>query len=93
MKKVFLHREVIASIDTYISSYLDYYVSLYSDTGIFSEEIIIEQYQKEARERYREIRSRITEYFSPDIILGRTPDNTLFLPWRSKTLFITWEDE
>ncbi len=93
MKKVFLHREVITSIDIYISSYLDYYVSLYSDTGIFSEEIIIEQYQKEARERYREIRSRITEYFSPDIILGRTPDNTLFLPWRSKTLFITWEDE
>ncbi len=80
-------------IRKYIFEYKRYFHDLYSDTGIFTEYLILEKYEEEAKKRHREILDIIDDRLSPDVILGRTPDKTLFIPWRSKTLLITWEDE
>lgn len=80
-------------IRKYIFDYKKYFHDLYSDTGIFTEHLILEKYEEEAKKRHREILDTINDRLIPDIVLGRTPDNTIFVPWRSKTLFITWEDE
>jgi hypothetical protein len=93
MRKVIFSEDVIASIDRYIFQYKQYFRDLYSDTGIFSEETILEQYEKEAKARHREIFARIVDRLGEDTVYGRTPDNVLLISWRSKTLRIRWEDE
>jgi hypothetical protein len=49
-------------------------------------------YAKEARLRHREIIDTIERRLSPDIVFGRTLVDSLLLPWRSKVIFIAWED-
>lgn len=93
MHKILMSPSVIESVDRYIFSYKSYFHDLYSDTGIFSEELILEKYEEEAKNRHREIFDRIYDRLTPDVIHGHTLENTLFLPWRSKTLFIAWKDE
>jgi hypothetical protein len=83
----------VASVEKYIRQYRTYFEELYSDTGIFGEKQIVERYIQESYDRREEIFSRIEERLSPDIVHGHTLENTLFLSWRSKTLFIAWEDE
>ncbi len=93
MKTILFHERSIQTIDTYIDRYEAYFFDLFTDTGLFNEETIRENYMKEARNRRDDIFERIIARFSPEIVLGRTPENTLFLPWRSKVLFVTWQDE
>jgi hypothetical protein len=93
MRKVLFSEDVIASIDRYIFQYKRYFRELYSDTGIFAEEDILEQYEKEAKARHREIFARIIERLEIDVVYGRTPENILVLSWRSKTLRVHWEDD
>ena len=93
MKKIQLRDKVIHAIDTYIENYANYFFALYSDTGIFSENQILEIYQNEANNREQELHKKIKDIFSSNIVLGRTGENTLFLQWRSKTLYFTWIDE
>ncbi len=92
MKKILLHDSVISAVDTYIRNYSTYFLGLYTDTGIFSEAQILEYYEKEAQNREEELYNLIKTRFSPDVVLGRTMSNTLLLPWRTKTLFILWQD-
>jgi hypothetical protein len=47
MYKVLFDREALSSVDSYIIQYTRYYEELYSDSGIWSEEQIIEQYRLE----------------------------------------------
>lgn len=93
MRKIEYITNPINAIDTYTIQYREYYEDLYSDTGIYGERQIIENYLQSAIDRQVEIYDLIEQRLSPDIVLGRTIENTLFLSWRSKTLFIAWEDE
>ena len=93
MKKILLHDSVIEAVDIYIENYANYFLGLYTDTGIFSEEQILEYYEREAQNREKELHNILKTRFSSDVVLGRTLDNTLFLPWRSKTLLIVWQDD
>lgn len=93
MRNIVYEETVFLAIEKYIFDYKSYFYSLYSDTGIFSEQLILDRYEEEAKNRHREIIDCIHNNLSRDIVLGRTTDNTLFLPWRSKILWCTWRDE
>ncbi len=93
MRKIEYTTNPINAINTYTIQYREYYEDLYSDTGIYGERQIVENYLQSAIDRQAEIYDLIEQRLSPDIVLGRTIENTLFLSWRSKTLFIAWEDE
>ncbi len=93
MLKIKYHPQVINIIEQYIRQYRIYYQDLYSDTGIWGENQIIDNYIRESIDREEELYTYIEQIVSPDIILGRTPLNTMLLPWRSKTLWISWEDD
>jgi hypothetical protein len=93
MKKILLHDSVIIAVDTYIRNYSSYFLGLYTDTGIFSEDQILEYYEKEAKNREMELYNLIKTRFSSEKVLGRTLNNTLFLAWRWKTLFVAWHDD
>ncbi len=91
--KVQLSPKALANIDRYIAHYRRYFFELYSDTGLGeSEKIIKESYNKEAKMRKGEILKLIEIHFTPGIILGRTLIDSLILPWRSKVVFVTWEE-
>ena len=91
-KNVKLSHSAIKSIDTYIANYKGYFRDLYIDTGIWWENIIIENYIKESSTRKDEIYNLLEKRLSGETVLWRTPNNTLFLGWRSKILFVEWED-
>lgn len=93
MKTVLFQDNCIESVDRYIDRYEEYFFDLFTDTGIFNEETIRENYVREAKNRRDDIFHSIIQRLSPDIVLGRTPENKLFLPWRSKVLLIAWKDE
>ncbi len=93
MRKILYEEQSASAIRKYIFDYKKYFRDLYTDTGLFSEDILLEKYEQEARMRHREILDRIEERLSPDIVHGRTPQDTLFLSWRSKVLYIEWRDE
>jgi hypothetical protein len=93
MLKIKYHPQVIHIVEQYIRQYRIYYQELYSDTGIWWENQIIDNYIRESVDREEELYTYIEKIVSPDIILGRTPLDTIFLPWRSKTLWISWEDD
>ena len=68
-------------------------MELYSDTGLGESEIVIkENYNREAKMRRREILLLIEKRLSSEVIFGRTLVNSLILQWRSKVIFITWEE-
>ncbi len=93
MRSVIYSDKAILSVDDYIYWYKKYFRALYSDTGIFSEQLILDRYEQEARARHREILKCIHDHLSEEIVFGRTLENTLLLPWRSKILRFTWVDE
>lgn len=93
MKIILFQDNSIENIDRYIDRYEEYFFNLFTNTGLFNEQNIRENYIREAKNRRDDIFDRIVKRLSPDIVLGRTPENTLFLPWRSKILSITWRDE
>ncbi len=80
MKTILFQNNSIESIDHYINQYEAYFFNLFTDTGIFSEANIRENYVREAKNRRNDIFDRIVQRLSPNSILGRTPENTLFLP-------------
>ncbi len=93
MKKIIWSHKSKESIKGYITEYRWYFLELYSDTGLGeSEAIIKENYNKEAKTRRKEILILIENRLSNEVILGRTLVNSLILQWRSKLVFITWED-
>ena len=55
----------------FIQKYEDSFVELYSDTGIWSENEIIEGFIKSSRMLYQRIRSAIIEKLGSEKVLGR----------------------
>ncbi|HBB27455.1 TPA: hypothetical protein DCZ36_03090 [Candidatus Gracilibacteria bacterium] len=61
MRKVVYTEKAFLAIEKYIFDYKSYFHTLYSDTGIFSEQLILERYEEEAKTRHREILNCIHE--------------------------------
>ncbi len=68
MKKIIFSKKAKNTIQKYIDDYFEYHKKLYSDTGIFTEYMIIENYRKEARLRYENIMLRIVNFLENEII-------------------------
>lgn len=69
MRKIEYTTNPINAIDMYTIHYREYYENLYSDTGIYGERQIIENYLKGAIDRQLEIYNLIEERLSPDVVL------------------------
>ncbi len=92
-KTITYTQTALDNIERYIVQYRKYFHEIYSDTGIWAEAKILESYSLEAQDRKREILHLIDTRLSPSEVFGRTNDNMVILQWRSKYLFIHWEDE
>ena len=66
MRKIFLSPVAQNSIIQYIQAYRKYFTELYTDTGIFSEEQILQYYEEQTIIREREILGLIEESLFPD---------------------------
>lgn len=93
MRKIQYTKNPINAIDNYLIHYREYYESLYSDTGLYGERQIIDNYLHESIARQSEIYDLIEQKLSPEVVLWRALQNTIFLKWHSKTLFVAWEDD
>ncbi len=92
MKIILFQDNCLETIDRYIDKYEEYFFNLFTNTGIFNEETIRENYVREAKNRRNSIIDLIIKTLSTDLVFGRTLDNTIFISWKSKILFIAWED-
>lgn len=92
MYKVILSEDTIMIIDKYSLKYREYFEELYSDTGIWAENQILDQYRKESLQRRQEIIYLLADKLSKDTILGRTSENTTVFSWRSKLLLVSWQE-
>lgn len=93
MKTVRFRNSAVAGVDAYIYGYADYFFDLFTNTGIFSEATIQENYVREARGRRDDLFEKIVERLSGTSVLGRTPSDTLLFAWKSKTVYLAWTDE
>ncbi len=78
-------------INTYIEWYTWYYVDLYSDSGIWSEDQIIDGYKKEWYARYDEIVDIIVQTLENDIVSYMK--NETLIRWRTKVIIARFRDE
>lgn len=85
--------ESLLSIEWYIIAYRDYFLEIYSDTGIWSEKEIKEQYILISDARHEEILTLIEERLPPDAVIGQSAENRVKIPWRSKFLVVSWKEE
>lgn len=91
MYKVVYTAESLRAIDTYIMQYTSYFEQLYSDSGIWSVDQIIEQYRREWYARYDEIIDVITHTLQSNITTYM--QNQTIIRWRSKVILVSWEDD
>lgn len=69
MRKIILSRVAQNSIIQYIQAYRKYFTDLYTDTGIFSEEQILQYYEEQTIIREREMLTLIEKSLSPNEVL------------------------
>ena len=90
MYKVIFNTKVDYSIDDYITRYRRSFRELYSDTGIWSESIILDRYEEEAKTRKNEIITTIIDRLSGETVFWHSGLGTVTVRWRSKYLFIEY---
>ena len=93
MKKVLFLDKSASVLHGYVDGYLHLYEQLYSDTGLFYEQEILEYYRQEAKKRNNEIIDLIQAKLSPDTIIAYHITKGVHIPWRSKDLWIKWTDD
>jgi hypothetical protein len=91
MHKVIFSLEAISMVQSYIRRYRLYYEELYSDSGLWNEDMIIEGYRAEAIKRYEEIFDIIEVHLEKEIV-SYMRDETI-IKWRSRVLLVSFEDE
>ena len=69
MPSIIFSEEAIFSINQYSLRYAQYFEDLYSDTGIWSEDQIIENYRNESFQRREEIIRLLERRLSGDTVL------------------------
>ena len=77
MPKVIFSERADEAIEIFIHQYVDSFMRLYTDTGVWSTRDILENYILGAEGIYREIRSAIIEKLSLEKVLGRKPSEKM----------------
>lgn len=92
MYSVFFSEEISEYVLKYFEKYREYFENLFEDSWIWSEKQIIESYIEESINRHNEIKSLIIKTLKEENILWKTSLNTIVIKWRTKYLFIEWEE-
>ena len=92
MHKVFFSEVALGILQAYGEAYFLYYKATFTDTGIWSEDLIVDGYYRESEERKIDIQSKIISRLSQEKVLGRSTENVVAFQWRSKYIRVVWED-
>ena len=92
MYNVEIRNKPLKYLKTFFRKYREYYEFLYEDSWLWSEEQIIEWYFLESDKRIDEIFKLIKNKLSDESVLWRTLENTIFIRWRTKYIFIKWNE-
>jgi hypothetical protein len=92
MYKVFYDDWVMKYLSSYFNLYREYYENLYEDSWIWSEDMIIEWYINESKQRKNEIIDLLDSCLSEESILWKRMTNSIVLKWKTKYLFIDWKE-
>ena len=93
MYKVTINQKSLDYLKAYFTLYRGYYEDLYKDSWILTEAQIIDWYIKESINRKKEILELINNKISINNILWRRLEKSVILRWRTKYIFIEWEDD
>jgi len=93
MYKVTINQKSLDYLKAYFTLYREYYEDLYKDSWILTEAQIIDWYIKESINRKKEILELINNKISINNILWRRLEKSVILRWRTKYIFIEWEDD
>ena len=78
MFEVKLTQRAIIDIEMFLTGYEDSFLQLYTNTGIWSENLIVDLYTQSARELRDNILSAIEERLGENKILGRKKHKSMF---------------
>jgi len=92
MRNVVFSEDVFHRINQYSRHYRMYFEETYTDTGIWSEDMIVARYCELALERKKDLEATILHRIQQENIIGHSGDNTVTILWRKKNLHITYED-
>jgi hypothetical protein len=92
MYKVFFSKESSEYILNYFDKYREYYENLYEDSWIWSENQIIKSYIDESLNRHNNLKDLIIKSLKDENILWRNKDNSIIIKWRTKYIFIDFQE-
>lgn len=92
MFKVFYDEWVMDYLSLYFKLYRQYFETLYEDSWIWSEEVIVDSYIQEAKQRKKEIIELMKKILSQEIVFWKTYNNTIVLKWKTKCIFINFKE-
>ncbi|HAU65733.1 MAG: hypothetical protein UT30_C0007G0014 [Candidatus Uhrbacteria bacterium GW2011_GWF2_39_13] len=97
MFKIYYREAVISAITSFIRAYEEAFFELYRDSGLVTEQQIIENYRRSAQKLNEQIFSEIENYLSVRHVLGRKEHRqwhefTFYVGSRLVTVYYTTED-
>ena len=92
MYKIFFTKKSSEYILNYFENYRKYYEKLFEDSWIWSENQIINSYIDESLNRHNELKNLIVKSIKEEKIFWRTNDNTIVISWRTKYIFLNFEE-
>lgn len=83
MRTLYFSESFYGPLDIYIQAYKLYFTELYTDTGIWSQDQILEYYEKAAVIRRNEIIALIKSRLSEESVMGNSGHNSVRILWKS----------
>ncbi len=92
MYKVFFAKDSSKYILNYFEKYRIYYENLFQDSWIWSENQIIKLYIDDALNRHNELKDLIVKTLKEEKVFWRTNENSLVITWRTKSIFLDFDE-
>ena len=92
MYKVYFKKDTSKYMLNYFENYRKYYELLFQDSWIWSENQIINWYIDESLNRHIELKSFIINKLKEENILWKKSNNSIIIKWRTKYLFIEFDE-
>ncbi len=93
MYRVYFKNDTSKYILDYFENYRKYYESLYEDSWIWSENQIVKWYFNESLNRHNELKNLIINWLKVENVLWRKDNNLVIIKWRTKYIFINYEED
>lgn len=93
MYRVFFKSETSEYILNYFENYRKYYENLFEDSWIWTENQIIKWYIDESLNRHNELKTLIINTLKKENVLWRKDNYSIIIKWRTKYLFIDFEED